>query len=289
MDITPVELAGATETTPETRDGWLGRLELGFASHGGRTRLVRRRHEGPLLVQRSFFPEGDVCHCYVIHPPGGVAGGDRLQLEAELDAGSRALLTTPAAAKFYRTRTDSARQEQGFTVGPDASLEFLPTETILHGRSRVTLHNHFRLGPGARLCTWDVLCLGRPAHGDHYEGGACTQDLCIEREGRPLVHDRLDLAHGDPLLSRPWGLDGFPVVGQLVATPAPEGLEPALREHLGTPEALRLGISRIGDVLFLRCLGHGAETVRALLQRAWAFLREPVIGRPPCTPRIWNT
>ncbi|WP_018876580.1 urease accessory protein UreD [Thioalkalivibrio sp. ALE31] len=287
MDIAPVDLTGAHQAAPDS--GWLGRLELGYAPRGGRTILARRRHQGPLLVQRSFHPEGPVCHSYVIHPPGGVAGGDRLQMEVTLAPDSQALLTTPAAAKFYRTRQASARQEQGFTVGPGASLEFLPMETILHGQSRVRLHNRFHLARSARLCTWDVLCLGRPGHGDHYAGGACLQDLWIERDGAPLLHDRLNLEHGDPLLTRPWGLDGHPVLGNLVATPAPDGIEQALRDHLGTLESLRVGVSRIGDVLVLRCLGPGAEAIRMLLQRAWRFLREPVIGRAPCDPRIWTT
>nr|WP_018952281.1 urease accessory protein UreD [Thioalkalivibrio sp. AKL12] len=285
MDIAPINLADA-----RTADaGWLGHLELGYEPRDGRTILARRRHQGPLLVQRSFHPEGPVCHSYVIHPPGGVAGGDRLQLEVKLAADSAALLTTPAAAKFYRTDLADAHQDQVFAVASDASLEFLPMETILHGQSRVRLHNRFHLARSARLCTWDILCLGRPAHGDHYERGDCTQDLWIERDGEALLHERLNLQHGDPLLTRPWGLDGHPVVGNLVATPAPDGIDQALRDHLGVPESLRLGISRIGDVLVLRCLGPGAEIVRTLLQRAWRFLREPVTGHAPCSPRIWTT
>lgn len=285
MDIAPIDLSGARTAC----DGWLGRLQLGYAPRNGRTILARRRHEGPLLVQRSFHPEGPVCHSYVIHPPGGVAGGDRLRLEVDLAADSAALLTTPAAAKFYRTNASDAHQDQMFEVASGASLEFLPMETILHGQSRVRLHNRFHLARTARLCTWDILCLGRPAHGDHYKGGDCTQDLWIERAGEPLLHERLNLQHGDPLLSRPWGLDGHPVIGSLVATPAPDGIDQALRDHLEVPDNLRLGISRIGDVLVLRCLGPGAEIVRTLLQRAWRFLREPVIGRAPCSPRIWTT
>lgn len=269
--------------------GWLGHLQLGYQFRGRRTVLARRRHQGPLLVQRSFHPEGDVCHSYIIHPPGGVVGGDRLCLDVTVDEGANALLTTPAAAKFYRSAGPVAYQAQTFDVATGAALEFLPMETILHGRSRTALHNRFRLGADARLCTWDILCLGRPGSGDHFEQGDCVQDLVIEREGTCVLHERLNLAHGDPLLTRPWGLGGHPALGALVATPAPEGLEATLREAVTVPPGLHLGVTRIGDVLLLRCLGPGAEAIRRVLEQAWACLREPVMGRTPVPPRIWKT
>jgi urease accessory protein len=274
--------------TPAADTGWLGRLALDYRVRGGRTVLAHRRHEGPLLIQRNFHPEGNVCHSYVIHPPGGVAGGDRLQLDASVGAGGHALLTTPAAAKFYRTDGAVAAQEQVFDVGADAALEVLPMESILHRGCAITLDNRFRLAADARLCAWDILCLGRPGSGDHFETGRCRQQWRIERGGETVLHECLNLAAGDPLLQRPWGLDGYPVIATLVATPAPEGVEQALREQLD-PASGRLGITRIGDVLLLRALASGAEAARALLQNAWTLLREPVLGRTPCPPRIWKT
>jgi urease accessory protein len=62
---------------------------------------MRRRHLGPLVVQRAFHPEADgTAHLYILHPPGGVAGGDRLEITAHVAAGARALMTTPGGAKF---------------------------------------------------------------------------------------------------------------------------------------------------------------------------------------------
>lgn len=270
-------------------EGWLGKLDLRFQRRGGRTVLARRRHQGPLLVQRTFNPEGAVCHGYLIHPPGGVVGGDYLRLDVNVASGAEALLTTPAAAKFYRTAGPVARQEQAFVVEDGGALEFLPMETILHGDSDTALHNHFRLSGTARLCTWDILCLGRPGSGDHFAGGRCAQDLVVERDGEVLLHERLNLTHGDPLLHRPWGLDGYTTVAALAATPAPEGVETALRDALEGVEGVRLGITRIGDVLLIRCLTSGAERARAIVEHAWHVLREPVLGRPPCPPRIWKT
>lgn len=274
---------------PAADAGWLGRLELRYADRGGRTVLAHRRHQGPLLVQRSFHPEGAPCHSYVIHPPGGVVGGDRLFLDVDVPAGAHAVLTTPAAAKFYRSGGAQAEQRQTFSVEAGGALEYLPAETILHGGCDVALHNRFELYGDARLCTWDVLCLGRPGSGDHYADGACEQELRILRDGRLCLHERLGLRYGDRLLEAPWGLGGYPVIGLLVATPVEPGLEQGLRDALPASEDLRLGITRIEDVLLLRCLGRGAEPVRGLLERAWARLRQPVFGLPACPPRIWRT
>ncbi|MCC5809340.1 MAG: urease accessory protein UreD [Ectothiorhodospiraceae bacterium] len=281
-------MAEAIDTAQLTA-GWRGRLALEFRRRHDRTILARRRHYGPLLVQRTFHPEGAPCHAYVIHPPGGVVGGDSLELDIRLDRASHALITTPAAAKFYRTAGPSAYQLQRFAVSEAASLEFLPAETILHGASRTLLDNRFDLHADARLITFDVLCLGRPGSGDHFLSGVCTQQTQIRRGDAMLLHDRLNLEAGDRLLTAPWGLDGRTVIGTCIATPAPEGLENRLREALASRDGLRLGISRLGDVLICRCLGHGAEPVREALHLAWSLIREAVIGVPPHPPRIWKT
>ena len=289
MTAAPSALEAVPRAGTVQRPGWLGELRLEYARRKERTVLARRQHAGPLLVQRSFHPEGAPCHSYVIHPPGGVVGGDRLTLAARIGPGAHAVITTPAAAKFYRSAGALAEQRQCFDLAPGGALEFLPAETILHGASRVALHNRFELGEGARLCTWDVLCLGRPGSGDHYRGGHCLQDLKVLRCGVLQLHDRLLLRDGDAMLRAPWGLAGFPVIGTLVATPVDPGLETLLREGLASRGDVRRGLTRIGDVLVLRCLGAGAEPVRAVLEQAWSMLREPVFGRHPSPPRIWKT
>src|SRR5579871_939337 len=92
-----------------SQDGWQARLELRFEASQGRTGLTHCRHSGPLQVQRAFFPEqgaagaaaAEPCHIYVLHPPGGLVSGDGLQIDVECHPRAHALLTTPAAGKFY--------------------------------------------------------------------------------------------------------------------------------------------------------------------------------------------
>ncbi|HMV40203.1 MAG TPA: urease accessory protein UreD, partial [Plasticicumulans sp.] len=112
--------------------GWQARLELGFAPVAARTALVHSAHRGPLRVQRPFHPEADgSCHVYLLHPPGGVVGGDGLALDVQLAPGARALLTTPSASRFYRSAGARALQRQLLRVGAGARLDWLPQETIV--------------------------------------------------------------------------------------------------------------------------------------------------------------
>ncbi len=121
----PVEARAQAE--PE---GWRAELRLGFARSGERTVLAERRHVGPLQVQRPFYPEGGrFCHVYVLHPPGGVVGGDELRLDVDVAGHAHALVTTPAAGKFYRSRGPRALQLQILRVAPHASLEWFHWRT----------------------------------------------------------------------------------------------------------------------------------------------------------------
>src|SRR5689334_8281039 len=89
---------------PLEAPGCRGRLDVRFEPRAGRTVVASRRHEGPLLVQRAFHPEADgTCHLYLIHPPGGVVGGDELEVSLEVAPGAAALVSTPAATKLYRS------------------------------------------------------------------------------------------------------------------------------------------------------------------------------------------
>src|SRR3982075_4786468 len=90
---------------------WKAELRLEFERREGRTVLAKRRHEGPLVVQKPLYPEGDaVGHAIVVHPPAGIAGGDELEFSARADEGAHALLTTPGAGKWYRSGGAWARQ-----------------------------------------------------------------------------------------------------------------------------------------------------------------------------------
>jgi urease accessory protein len=283
-------MAGCSPQPVEDTSAWRGELDLTFAQAGGRTVLARRRHLGPLQVQRPFYPEGGVCHVYVLHPPGGVVGGDRLAIDVHaLDAG-HALVTTPAAGKFYRSGGATAVQRQRLRVAPGASLEWLPQENILYGGARVDMSTRVEVSPGARFLGWDMLCLGLPASGDGFSHGLARQGLEIWCEDSPLFIERAYYEGGSNAMSSPWGLRGHPVVGTVACLADEPGLDRALRDALPQPDGdALLAVTQIDNVVVCRYLGDHAEQARECFVRAWEVLRPRVMERPACRPRIWST
>ena len=118
---------------PSTDDSllWDARLQLGFADDAGTTRLLERSHFGPLRVQKPLYPEGPaVCHAIVVHPPGGIVGGDGLSIAATVGPGGRALLTSPGAAKWYKANGKLSRQRVTLAAGagpPGAAISVAHT------------------------------------------------------------------------------------------------------------------------------------------------------------------
>ncbi len=281
--------------------GWYARLELGFEAGPNCTVLRHRRHAGPLRVQRPFHPEGVPCHTYLLHPPGGVVGGDRLDLEVGVAGGGHALLTTPAAAKFYRSAGPLAHQRQSFRVAAGGTLEWLPALNILHGGARVALRNRFELAPDARLLAWDLLGLGRPGSGDGFESGHCDSSLQVRIGGRALLAERLRTDGGDPMLKAAWGLQGRGYLATLLAAPATPETLVALRSRLRQLPGAVFGCTllpvpgpgpqgqTLTGLLVCRWLAAAGEALWESMVEAWALLRPLVLGREPCLPRIWST
>lgn len=286
--------------------GWQARLNLGFQRRNQRTILDQCTHQGPLQVQRPFYPEGEtVCHVAILHPPGGVVGGDELRLEARLDPGAHVLLTTPAAGKFYRSAGLVARQTQCLTVAPGAVLEWLPQENIVYNGARLQLLTRIDLQDDACLIGWEILCLGRPAAGEIFTTGECRQTLELWRDGQPLYLESGRFIGGDPVFNAAWGLQGQPVTATLLCTPAkaPSSLVSEGRGE-GVVAALRAGgesfiaqavagelatVTSLDGVLICRYLGPSATRARRFLMLAWSLLRSMMLNRPPCPSRFWNT
>jgi urease accessory protein len=270
---------------------WPAELELGFARRGDKTIIERRRHRGPLLVQRPFHPEPDgTCHVYVLHPPGGVVGGDELSVDAEAARGASALMTTPAASKLYRTNGALASLRQTFRVRTDASLEWLPQETIAFGGSHATSTTTVHLEAGARYLGWEITCLGRPASGDDFSTGSFRQCTEIRRNGRLILIDRTHADSARALRRAAWGWAGRSVYATLVATTASPALVAALRASV-TPERAGdlFAVTTQSELTICRWLGSSAEQARRALGAAWSLIRAELLGKPACPPRIWTT
>src|SRR5262249_46992016 len=111
---------------------WHATLQLALQRDGARC-VSHVRHEGPLRVLKTLYPEGDaIAHRVTVHPPGGIVGGDRLDITLDLQAHAHAVLTTPGATRFYRSDGAPAAQQVRATLADGARLEWLPLETLAH-------------------------------------------------------------------------------------------------------------------------------------------------------------
>ncbi len=281
--------------------GWIGHLRLNYTRDAtGSPPVVRTvahdRHHGPLRVLQRLYPEGPaVCHHVLVHPPGGIVGGDELHIEADLAAGTHAVITTPGATRFYRSPELTAVQRVRATVATDARLEWLPLETLAYRGCRAHNQLRFDLAPGAQMMGWDVLALGLPAAGENWERGHYLQHL--ELPGVWLDQARID-AEDPLLLDSPLGWDGQRVLGTLwFASGSP--LANAVRDELSlsahdlaqaSPLASRAGAtSPHPEVVLLRVLASRVEPVMQLLTQVRADWRRRVWGLDPHPPRIWRT
>jgi urease accessory protein len=273
---------------------WQASLSMGFTLDCGVTRMTERTHSGPLRVQKPLYPEGpEICHAIVVHPPGGVVGGDQLAISASVAPSCAALLTTPGAAKWYRANERQSRQTVRLQASAGAALEWLPQETIFFNQADVQLDHSVELEGDARYIGCEVLCFGRTASGEVFDSGAIRQRTSIRRDGKLIWFEQGMLAGDRPAMHSPLGLCGKPVCATLIACGKPlagaalERIRMAVADVGADPEAF--GLSQLKSVLVARYLGDSSETAKQLLARVWQVVRPEMLGRPAAAPRIWNT
>lgn len=170
---------------------WHGSLNLVFAKVQKKTGLIYNWVQAPLKVQRPFYPEGaEVCHSVVLHTAGGIVGGDRLDLNFQLQQEAKALITTAAASKIYRSNGLQARQTIGMQVDADACLEWLPQETIVFNGAIYRQDLKVELAPKATWLGWEITRFGRSARGERFLQGEWRSNTEVWQQGIPLWIDR---------------------------------------------------------------------------------------------------
>jgi urease accessory protein len=278
---------------------WQGSLSLAYRRdqiHGAPRTFVHDHHDGPLRVLASLYPEAPtVCHNVLVHPPGGLVGGDVLDIGVTLEPDAHALITTPGATRFYRSLGMPATQRLHATLAAGSRLEWLPLETLAYSGCNAQNEMRFELAPGAEMMGWDVLALGLPASDLAFERGRYTQR--IELPGRWLERGVVDAAD-TRLLDSPLGWAGHRVMGTLwfaaggaLSTERREALLSTARDLVET-NALNAsaGATAVHDgIVVLRVLAPRVEPLMALLTGVWGAWREEAWGLVRCTPRVWRT
>lgn len=273
-------------------NAWRAELSLAYGRDGERTIPTLRRHVGPLRIQKGLIPEGpQVWHQIIVHPPGGVAGGDGLSIDVALEDGAKVLLTTPGASKWYRSVSGPAQQSIRLRVAANASLEWLPMESILFDGARAQMETQIHLDASAHLMAFELTCLGRPTSEDWFASGQLQSRMKILRAGRLLFSER-NLLDGSAAGSRAQtsaaGLAGLPMFGTFFAVSC------AIDDQL--VQAARLlpvqgdwAVTRLGELLIARWRGQQSDQGLGAFRSLWAMLRPLLLKRAPCWPRIWST
>ena len=281
--------------TPGPKDAaaaprWPARLDLAFSPGRDKT-VVHSRHSGPMRVQRPFHPEADgTCHTYVLHPPGGVVGGDTLELRVTLAPGSRCVLTAPGATKFYRAPGPECRQQVRIEAADGSVCEYLPMETIVFDGANAHGETDVHLSGDATFVGWEIVSLGRPAAGETFTAGRFTQRCTITRDGRPIWFERGRFDGGSPALGAAHGLRGCPIFGTMIyAGSLPDDAGDRLRGRIAPVRTGHGSISQLDGVLVCRFAGSKVSSARTFFDDAWNSLRLMGQGKPASRPRIWAT
>ncbi|MBX3657118.1 MAG: urease accessory protein UreD [Ramlibacter sp.] len=272
---------------------WHARLNLDYRLQADRTN-AHFSHEGPLRILQSLYPEGTgICHNVLVHPPGGLVGGDTLDITVKADAGAHGLITTPGASRFYRSDGEPALQRTRILLARDARLEWLPLEALCY--SGCQAHNHLTmdLQPGAQLIGWDVAAFGLPLADQPFVAGSLQQH--IEVPGHWLERGRVDAADA-LLMNGRLGLAGhrclaslFFVTGSEMPRPQREQLLDLARE-VTTGHALEstAGATAPNDrTVMVRVLAPVVEPAMGLLRAIRGAWRQGLWNLPGTLPRIW--
>jgi urease accessory protein len=283
---------------------WHGRLELTFDRPQQQTRLCHRYSEAPLKIQRPFYPEGDLCHGVMLHTAGGIVGGDRLSVHAQLLPQAQALITTAAAAKVYGSTGHLAQQTTTLTLEQGAYLEWLPQETILFDGAFYRQTVRVNLASQAIWLGWDITRLGRTARGEQFTTGLWRSQTEVWQGDRLLWVDPQGIYGGSEMLHSPHGLGGGCVIGSfsLIGQSVPKDLveqarlfwkdtrqaaSPTIAANTAAilPEA---GVTRLPCGLLCRYRGYSTAEARQWFVQVWRIIRQVYLQRPICFPRVWQ-
>ncbi|MBO6595115.1 MAG: urease accessory protein UreD [Pseudomonadales bacterium] len=265
---------------------WQAHLNLQTEVRDSKTRLVALDHKGPLRVQRPFVQNDGSCHIYLLHPPGGMVGGDTIAIDVSAGKGTHTLVTTPAAGKHYGCLPDMPQQmiQQHLRAADDAYLEWVPQESIFFDRTNASVVQNVELAPTSQYLGWEILTFGRRASGEDFSNGAMSQSLSIRVAGKLIHREYLSF---DPALQRAtWGLNDHSVVGTLVAVFPERNHSEAMRR---VPEVRSLlndpnwGVTGKPRTLLVRFVGDSAEQCREGFFAARDLLSRSI------RPRIWKT
>lgn len=273
--------------TDTDNQGWHASLHLYLENKECKTILSKTSRKGPLTIQQPLYAEDGSCHIYLLHPPGGLVGGDVLDLAVYAGENTHTLLTTPGATKFYRSQGQHAMQTQTLTAADGSMLEWFPQETILFEGAMGNLETTVHLAPNAVFMGWEILCLGLPALKKTFAKGRLQSTATLFNDGIPLLFEKLKIEEQNDLC-RPAGLRNQPVTATFWAYPVQAQLFSQVQNNASCSNE-NFGMTLMDDLLVARYLGDHPGQAKTQFQNLRQILAPELTGRQAAVPRIWNT
>jgi len=238
-------------------------------------------HESGSLRVRFPSPEGEGLSAVLVNTAGGVAGGDRFDIEIAAHEGARLTLTTAAAEKVYRAAGQAAELNIALKADEGAHLAWLPQETILFDRAKMSRRIEMDLAEGASLLLCEIVVFGRSAMGERMEQGAFVDRWRLRRGGRLIFAETVRL-EGDigKKLGQPAIANGGVAVGTALIVPGDEALVERVREAASSFGG-EAAISAWNGFAMARFCAQDAARLRADMMA--------VLGRASSVPlpRLW--
>ncbi len=254
-----------------------GHIALTVAARAGRTQRTRVHEDGSLRVR---FPNttSRALEATIVNTAGGMAGGDRFGIDIKIDTGAHLVAGTAAAEKIYRSLGPPTEVDVSLDIGAGGRLAWLPQETILFDRARLSRRIDVDLAADASLVLAEALVFGRSAMGEAVEEGLLADRWRVRRGGRLVFAEnaRLDGAISDKLAAAAVADSGIAIATVLVA-PADEATTAAVRELALSGE---VGISAWNGIAVARLCAKDGATLRHDLIAVLAALGAAV-------PRLW--
>ena len=271
-----------------------GAADIRFDRRNGVTRLAQLYQRDPLRVLFPTPATGDPPVAVIVTTSGGLVAGDRLDIRIELAPGAAAHVTASAAEKIYRSTGRTTTIKQTLSIGPGATLEFLPPETILFDGARLRRETVVEVGRGAAFLGGDIVVFGRRARGERFTRGLFREVWEVWRGGKLVWGDALHLADDvSRIVDHPACFGGAAAFATMILSPPGHDprrfLEGARAFQSADPTGgLRAGVTAIEGLVIARWLAIDAAQLRQAYARFACYLRSAALGLTPQLPRIWQ-
>lgn len=256
-----------------------GRVAFSVAAHRGVTRRRVVHERGPLRVR---FPnvEGGALEAVIVNTAGGITGGDALAVKIDVGRGAQLTAGTTAAEKIYRSTGADASLSVRLSVQSAGRLCWLPQETILFDRARLSRRIDIDVAHGASLIMTESLVFGRTAMGEAVTEGRVLDRWRVSYGGRLVLAEnvRLDGAIAERLAHPAVGKTSRAVATLLIA-PGDEAVVTQVRESC-TAFRGEAGMSAWNGIAVARFCAPDGAALRHDIMTMLAALRVAL-------PRLW--